>query len=72
MFRPLFLEHFRSTVRLGLAGSRVQPFLEKYRAASYELRATGKQKLGLPGVRGSKLEAGSHPSFGIFGVIPGL
>ena len=29
MFRPLLLEHFRTMVRLGLARSRVQPFLEK-------------------------------------------
>ena len=28
MFRPLFLEHFHAIVRLGLAWSRVQPFLE--------------------------------------------
>jgi hypothetical protein len=29
MFRPLLLERFRTMVRLGLARSRVQPFLEK-------------------------------------------
>ena len=57
MFRPLFPEHFRSMVRLGLARSRVQPFLEINWAASYELRATGKQKLWF--ARSSRLEARS-------------
>ena len=38
MFRPLLLEHFRTMVRLGLARSRVQPFLEKKLSAfSYQL-----------------------------------
>ncbi len=41
MFRPLFPEHFCMMVRLGLARSRVQPFLEinQLRATSFELRA---------------------------------
>jgi hypothetical protein len=34
MFRPLLLERFRTMVRLGLARSRVQPFLEKSRQSS--------------------------------------
>jgi len=74
MFRPLFLERFRMMVRLGLARSRVQPFLEIHRAASYELRATSKQMFDCSklAARGSKLEADCYRSFGIFGDKPGL
>jgi len=39
MFRPLLLEHFRTMVRLGLARSRVQPFLEN--KSSFWLLALG-------------------------------
>jgi len=56
-FRRLFLEHFRTMVRSGLAWSRVQPFLEinQLRATSLELRANA--NFGLLGTRGSRLEA---------------
>jgi len=58
MFRPLLLEHFRTMVRLGLARSRVQPFLEN--KSGCELRATSYEQtdgFGLLEARGSKLEA---------------
>ncbi len=57
MFRPLFPEHFRSIVRLGLARSRVQPFLEINWSCELRVRATGKQKLWF--ARSSRLEARS-------------
>jgi hypothetical protein len=41
MFRPLFLEHSRMMVRLGLARSPVQPFLEN--KSSSQLSAISSQ-----------------------------
>jgi len=54
MFRPLFLEHFHMMVRLGLAWSRVQPFLEKI-----ELLAISSWLLAKPIRFGEELKAKS-------------
>jgi hypothetical protein len=72
MFRPLFPEHFCMMVKLDLVRLPVQPFLEINWAASYELRATSKQKLWF--ARSSRLRARSSYTElrEAFGEWPGL
>ena len=73
MFRPLLLEHLSTTVRLGLAWSRVQPFPRKYielRATGFELRAN--RCFGLLAARGPKLQACMLELREAFGGKPGL